>query len=103
MVDNTRKKPFRVGNRVYFIKPSGVDVVKIGTSTQPWGRLASLQTSHWENLSIIITIPGGLKKEKKLHKRFSKYRIRGEWFHLSPEIQEYINDNVALSAKGQWK
>ena len=37
-----------------------------------------------------INHKGDAEKESKLHKKFSKYRIHGEWFTVEKSILKYI-------------
>jgi hypothetical protein len=82
---------------IYFIQPVGLQtVVKIGfTSSSPFGRLCNLQTSHYLELQIVMVIEGDKEFEKKLHWKFSEYRIRGEWFRREGKLDEFILQNFA--------
>lgn len=82
----------------YFIKCN--NCVKIGTTTDIKSRIKQIQTNNPYKLEILLTIPLpnikgliSLLSERKLHKKFNKYRIRGEWFKLSEEILEFIKKN----------
>lgn len=77
---------------VYFIRAGTVGPVKIGSSDNPWARLGALQTSNANTLNLLAIYPG-LSNESDLHKRFDKYRIRGEWFEFSDEIERFIEGN----------
>jgi hypothetical protein len=78
--------------KVYFIRAG--DKIKIGFSTRPLDRLKALQTAHPGCLEIIGIMHGAFSLEGRLHEQFSRYRIRGEWFRLSPEIVRYIEANT---------
>lgn len=66
---------------VYFIQAIGGGLVKIGVSSSPQFRLASLQCGCPVELRIIKTIDVVPRTvETDIHKRFAKYRVRGEWF-----------------------
>ena len=71
---------------VYFIKDG--DKVKIGHSIKPTVRMKSLQTHS--KLELLLTVPGGRPREKRLHAKFRAFRGKGEWFDLVPEIANYI-------------
>ncbi|MDP2645904.1 MAG: GIY-YIG nuclease family protein [Patescibacteria group bacterium] len=78
---------------IYFVKAGG-DFVKIGhTTNNIKERLASIQTGCPLKLVILKTIEGNVKKEREIHKQFYKYRIRGEWFDLTPEIKKFIRSS----------
>ena len=79
---------------VYFI--SDGEYIKIGyTKRKPDNRLKQLNTGNNKKLYLLGYIQGDKKKEKELHLKFNKYRIRqnGEWFLPSDELIEYINQN----------
>jgi hypothetical protein len=37
--------------------------------------------------------------EKKLHDRFAKYNIQGEWYELSNELQAFINEQIQAGSE----
>ena len=69
---------------IYFIQEGESGPIKIGFSTNPYSRLAAMQTGHPEQLHLIATIPGTPRKEKELHYFFDDLRIMGEWFKPDP-------------------
>jgi DNA invertase Pin-like site-specific DNA recombinase len=71
---------------VYFIRDGSK--VKIGHSVKPSVRMATLETHS--KLELLAVCHGGRIREQALHKRFKEYRIKGEWFDLSPPIIKYI-------------
>ncbi len=81
---------------IYFIG-SESGHVKIGyTYSNVFTRLASLQTGCPFELKLIKTIGGNSIHETSLHKKFKRFHLRGEWFHLSPEIQSFIDSIPVL-------
>ena len=76
---------------IYFIRAKDSGNIKIGYSENPKKRKAGLQTAHYEELEFVGIMDGTLKDEAKLHEKFSRSNIRGEWFHPSPEILEFIS------------
>ncbi len=81
--------PSRSGG-VYFIR-SG-DYVKIGVAMNVARRFATLQVAHPEDLELLLEVPGGPVQEAALQKQFCRYRVRGEWFRLSDEIETWIEE-----------
>lgn len=76
---------------VYYIRFR--DTVKIGTSTDVAKRL----TMHpWEELVAIE--PGGQTVERRRHKELRSSRLDGEWFELTPEVREQIEDVNRVNA-----
>lgn len=74
----------------YLVGAEGSPLVKIGyTGGDPKKRLASLQTGQPMTLSLLWSVGGDY--EDALHQRFADYRVRGEWFDLTP-----LGDPVAV-------
>jgi hypothetical protein len=80
---------------VYFVTAREVDLVKIGFSFNPVARFHHLRTSSPIDLVLEGAIPGGFEKERELHARYAKWRVRGEWF----TITESIEDEIEASTK----
>lgn len=66
--------------------------VKIGKTTQKENRLATMQTANpFELVTVAIIDPDdGDELEKALHKRFARYRHRGEWFRNAGWLAKWI-------------
>lgn len=75
---------------VYFIQAKHGGPVKIGVSTSPSRRLASLQTAHAYELVIRRMVPCTVGLELELHARFADLRLRGEWFTARADLLDYI-------------
>ena len=81
---------------VYFILAESEDrsAIKIGTSTDPHGRLAAIRGDTTKRPDWVRASPAQLRLhgwvngdqelEKTLHLAFAKYRIVGEWFAYAP-------------------
>jgi len=72
---------------VYLIQSgkSNNSSVKIGVAKEPEKRILELQVGNAYLLTLIGKIPANSRKhaeylESRLHKYFSRYHIRGEWF-----------------------
>ena len=79
---------------IYFIQAGDrPGPIKIGyTEGDPKTRLARLQTAHAVPLYLIATMPGDMAREKRLHARFAKGRMLGEWFrHDTPGLQDLLS------------
>ena len=75
--------PKQVRPCTYLVGAEGSPLVKIGyTGGDPKARLASLQTGQPMTLSLLWSVDSNY--EKWLHDRFAEYRVRGEWFDLTP-------------------
>jgi hypothetical protein len=84
------------GQRVYFIKPVGMDgPIKIGCSDKPDQRLLVLAAWSPFELEIIGSVPGSFKDENALHRRFANLHTRKEWFMSSPLLRQTIERILA--------
>ena len=72
----------------YFIVETGGDEefrIKIGFSKAPHNRIKALQTGNSRTLEVMGWIESDDKSlEQKLHKKYKKQRIHGEWFSIEP-------------------
>lgn len=75
---------------VYFITARDIGRVKIGCAKNVRARLATLQTASSLELKLEATLSGYTEVERELHARFAQHKIRGEWFALVGEIDEFI-------------
>lgn len=65
---------------VYFIQAGEDGPIKIGVATEPFKRLAELQTGNPARLRIVAIVEGDTGMERALHDRFAEHRLEGEWF-----------------------
>lgn len=75
---------------VYFARAYPSGLIKIGYSSHPNGRAHALAWELGQGVSLLFTTPGNHIQEKGFHKRFAAYRHRGEWFHESGELHDYL-------------
>jgi hypothetical protein len=74
--------------------------LKIGfTSSNPYARLATLQTGSPTELTVMAVRPGTMDDERRLHEEFAEERVRGEWFQMSERLFRHmffvVLDNAA--------
>ncbi len=43
-----------------------------------------------DRLDLLHSFPGSLNIEKSLHARFSKYRVKSEWFRIEGEMSDFL-------------
>lgn len=90
---------------VYIIQARPSGNVKVGIARNVATRLASMQCATWETLTLLAVMPGGVDRERQLHRRFATHHIAREWFRPAPEIlalaAEYSGrcDGAALAAR----
>ncbi|MGD6742963.1 GIY-YIG nuclease family protein [Streptomyces sp. BH106] len=76
---SSQKRPAEV---VYLVGAEGLDLVKIGTTTDVDRRIRAMQTGLPLTLSVLWTCEGGRELERALHGEFRAQNRRGEWFDL---------------------
>jgi predicted GIY-YIG superfamily endonuclease len=86
---------------VYFIQAGKRGPVKIGVATDVEKRLESLQTGNHQELHIRTLIVCDEKNhafetEKKFHRRFKHFHIRGEWFYGAVLDKKIMDSNRQL-------
>ena len=94
-IENLVDKLFRKANKknnednskTYLIKNNHTKLYKIGYSKNPKHREKTLQS---QEPSIKMVKIWNKNIERKLHKLYSEYRVRGEWFNLTPVQVKYI-------------
>lgn len=74
---------------IYFIKYE--DYIKIGYSKDPSNRIQNIQTGLPGPIEVLCITKGNFKKENLLHRKFSRFKSRGEWFRSCDELNSYIN------------
>jgi hypothetical protein len=66
---------------VYLIEAKEIRRLKIGFTTKsPESRLKGLQTGSPAALSVVAQVKSLSGLELRLHKKFARYRVVGEWF-----------------------
>jgi hypothetical protein len=75
---------------IYFVQPENEPFVKIGYASNVVARVRGLQVSNHKRLVLLGTLRGTVETEQALLRQFRKHLVRGEWFHLVPEIIEAI-------------
>jgi hypothetical protein len=83
-----------ITGRVYFLSTRCGRYVKIGYATDVSRRMTEIDLCHPEPLALLGSMPGNPRIEKFMHRKFKDLRVRGEWFHLAEEIQQYIRERV---------
>ena len=79
---------------VYIIRAVSTPFVKIGVCTDISRRLRALQTDTPFDLEVVCVFYNEDRVfEQKLHRRFLKQRVRGEWFRLEGDLVPYIEAN----------
>lgn len=101
----------------YFAFSEALNLVKIGFSSNVRQRLGTIITDRPEagRLSLIGWSIGGPALEQELHTRFAASHERGEWFHPTAEMADFLDEEgeegeppimsngpYRISARGYW-
>lgn len=84
---------------IYFLK-SETGPIKIGSVKSKVGllmRLRALSVSNPHNLQLLAVMHGNVVIERRLHNRFSKSRLKGEWFQATPDLLHFIDEHSVNS------
>lgn len=74
---------------VYCIKDCTNAIIKIGFSQNPTKRIADIQMNYPFEIKTLFLIGNvNMEFETVLHKKFKRYKLRGEWYH--PEAEKLI-------------
>lgn len=89
---------------IYIIYSRQLDAIKVGYSKHPEKRLSDLQVSNSTDLEIIHIEKGDIPKEKFIHSKLLKHKIRGEWFKFNKECRNelsvYLDEYIDIDMKG---
>ena len=77
--------------------------VKIGYTNNIESRLETVQTSCPYNVVVICVFPyqteiAAREMEISLHRRFAKFRVRGEWFRAKETIKHLRNNGKLIAS-----
>lgn len=70
---------------------SSLDLIKIGYTTHLYTRLAVLQSTTGQDVTLEAVAPGTRQVERQFHVRFALDRVRGEWFRRSQAVDRLIS------------
>ena len=84
------------GSFVYFIECAEAFAIKIGFTSSVARRFSMLQTSSPFELKLLVTVPGGVEHEARLHWLFQRERIRGEWFRDGGGLRSMVDALMRL-------
>lgn len=75
---------------IYFVQPEG-GPIKIGyTLNDLRKRMAYYQPQIGLPFFVLGTMEGVKEEESRLHQRFARLRLRGDWFRPEPELLDFI-------------
>ena len=84
---------------IYFLLSDKHNALKIGfTRNNLKQRLKDYFTHTPYDYDVLGAIKGTMMDERILHRRFVRYKIRGEWFNYSDELREYVEKVILENA-----
>jgi transcriptional regulator with XRE-family HTH domain len=91
---------------IYFVQYGYDGPIKIGYAKNIRNRLAFLQVASPFDLILIGQIEGDRSYERKLHRKFKKSRLTGEWFTPTDDLIEFLgslppSEKVKLKARSR--
>lgn len=82
---------------VYFVASENRRSVKIGYASDFAERFTAAQTWFTSELCVLGVIRSNDPKlERRIHRQFKQFRIRGEWFVMSDALREYVQANATI-------
>ena len=88
---------------IYFFQSSATQTIKIGKTYDLQKRKRRVENSHGHEVKLLkaIKVPDE-SYERAIQKQFKHLRLKGEWFRLAPDLQQYI-DNLPnhLQSEGE--
>lgn len=84
--------PADVDQVVYFIQGDRPEFVKIGVTSNLKYRIMQMQISVVAPIRLVGYSQGLV--ETDVHRAFSSARVSGEWFHLTDDLRNYIQENA---------
>jgi hypothetical protein len=89
----------RTGSFVYVVQ-ADTGHVKIGRSTMPEVRIASLRTCCPVEVRVVGVVRADYDMEPRLHRACAASRVRGEWFDPTREVASALWDHLGLLLPG---
>lgn len=78
---------------VYLVLDEKTGCIKIGRAKSPSARERTLQSEN-PRTRMLFYGPADTRLERDLHREYTRYRVRGEWFSLSKDQVENIKKRV---------
>lgn len=81
---------------VYFIHATPTPYIKIGFTDDIDKRTRNLQSENPHELKLIGICEGDRRVERHYHSVFQKFHVRGDWFHLGPELKNFLETRFGI-------
>ena len=74
--------------------------IKFGKSKQPLFRLKQIRAYSPDNVVLLgFCLEKSPLTEKEVHEKLKPYRLKGEWFYRTPEVEEILEQIKANQEK----
>lgn len=84
---------------IYAVQPTTGGPVKIGYSDDVPARIRQLECHYGQTLTLLATLPGGLKEERAIHERFDHLRLgRTEQFRPAADLMAFLGCPLLVGA-----
>lgn len=80
------------GGYVYAMHSPDTGQIKIGFSRDVAERKLTLQREHGSPLTVVATVSGRIRHERRVHSRLRPYRLTGEWFRAVPAVWTVVGE-----------
>lgn len=85
---------------VYFLQSSEPgEPVKIGVAKNIAKRVKTLQTGSASPLVLRAWMSGSHDDERRMHKKFERAHIRGEWFEPTPALEGFMTEQYERNGR----
>lgn len=78
---------------IYFLRRPNGDI-KIGTSKRLSARKTEIEKEQGTPVEVIAVMDGSFVEERILHEKFAGYWVGNEWFHPSPPLMDFIQQEA---------
>ena len=101
-IDKTLEEEDIMTDFIYFLQEPLKNYIKIGTTKHLVDRRKNLVASniHVDSLTPLLVKIGDIKLERAIHRRFKKFKAKGEWFHPEKELLDYIKSHYLELKEG---
>lgn len=81
----SKPRPF-----IYIAYWAAGNLVKIGRSARPDGRLRAYRAQLGRNCLLIAKWPSEPREEQALHRKFKGYSVGNEWFRCEGDLKAFV-------------
>lgn len=92
----------RIRSFLYVIERPDTGALKIGfTQNAIAHRLSSIQAHNDVELRLVLYVRAHKNTEREMHRALGMWHKRGEWFHPSPEVLNWLRRQLDVCSKSR--